>query len=108
MSVPRHLLGRVLAWPVRLYRRFVSPLKPATCRFAPTCSQYAIDALQRHGAFHGGLLATWRLLRCQPFAREGFDPVPAVRPAHFWLAGPLKPDAGDRGMARSRTPEKTR
>ena len=104
----RAWLGRVLAWPVRVYRRVLSPLKPATCRFAPTCSQYAIDALHRHGAFHGVLLAAWRLARCQPFAREGFDPVPERLPRHFWHAGPLKPGAGDRGMARSRTPEKTR
>lgn len=101
-------LGRVLAWPVRLYRRFLSPLKPATCRFAPTCSQYAIEALQRHGAFHGGLLALWRLLRCQPLAREGFDPVPAERPKRFWQAGPLKPGALDRGMSSSQPPKPPR
>lgn len=96
-------LGRVLAWPVKLYRRFISPFKPPTCRFSPTCSQYAIDALHRHGGFHGGLLAAWRLLRCQPFAREGFDPVPVERPRHFWHAGPLKVESSEGGMTRSPT-----
>jgi putative membrane protein insertion efficiency factor len=95
------VLGAALAWPVRLYRRFLSPLKPATCRFAPTCSQNAIEALHRHGAFRGSLLAAWRLSRCQPFAREGFDPVPERMPRRFWHAGPLKPDRPERGMARS-------
>lgn len=92
-------LGRLAAWPVRGYRRFLSPLKPATCRFAPTCSQYAIEALSRHGAWHGSWLALWRILRCQPFAREGFDPVPNELPRRFWHAGPLKPPAREGGMS---------
>jgi uncharacterized protein len=70
------VLGRIAAWPVRVYRRFLSPLKPPMCRFQPTCSQYAIEALTLHGLFKGTLLATWRLMRCQPFARDGRDPVP--------------------------------
>ena len=61
---------------VRFYRRFLSPLLPATCRFEPTCSQYALDAIEMHGAFKGGWLTLRRLLRCQPFSRGGFDPVP--------------------------------
>jgi putative membrane protein insertion efficiency factor len=62
--------------PIRFYRRFLSPLKPPMCRFKPTCSQYAIEALEVHGVVRGTLLAVWRILRCQPFARGGFDPVP--------------------------------
>ena len=61
---------------LRLYRRYISPLKPPMCRFHPTCSQYAIEALSVHGVFRGTWLATWRLLRCQPFSKGGFDPVP--------------------------------
>lgn len=61
---------------IRFYRRFLSPLLPAACRFEPTCSQYALDAIEMHGAFKGGWLTLRRLLRCQPFSRGGFDPVP--------------------------------
>ncbi len=61
---------------IRFYRRFLSPLVPAACRFEPTCSQYALDAIDLHGAFKGGGLTLRRLLRCQPFSRGGFDPVP--------------------------------
>lgn len=72
-------LGRVLALPVRFYRRYLSPLKPPMCRFAPTCSQYAIEALETHGVFKGAWLALWRIARCHPFARGGHDPVPPRR-----------------------------
>ncbi len=99
------VLGRLLALPVRVYRRVISPLKPATCRFAPTCSAYAIEALERHGIVHGSLLAAWRLLRCQPFATAGFDPVPIVRPKWFWRAGPLKPERPHGSMATSQFDE---
>ena len=75
------VLTNLLVAPIRFYQRFLSPLKPPMCRFDPTCSQYAIDALVRHGALRGTGLATWRLLRCQPFARGGHDPVPPRRPA---------------------------
>ena len=69
-------VSSIAAAPIRLYRRFVSPLKPRMCRFSPTCSQYAIDALETHGVVRGTGLALWRTLRCQPFARGGVDPVP--------------------------------
>lgn len=72
-------LGRLFAAPVRLYRRYLSGLKPPMCRFAPTCSQYAIEALERHGLFKGGALALWRIARCHPFAQGGHDPVPPGR-----------------------------
>ncbi|MBL8800627.1 MAG: membrane protein insertion efficiency factor YidD [Planctomycetes bacterium] len=73
------VLGRAFAWPVRLYRRYLSPLKPPMCRFAPTCSQYAIEALETHGLFKGSALALWRIARCQPFCEGGHDPVPPRR-----------------------------
>ena len=65
--------------PVWLYRRVISPLKPPTCRFHPTCSAYALDALRVHGAGRGLWLALRRLLRCHPFGGEGDDPVPERR-----------------------------
>lgn len=62
------------------YRRFVSPLLPASCRYIPTCSQYALEAVKRFGARRGFLLAMRRLLRCNPFAKGGYDPVPDEYP----------------------------
>ena len=59
-----------------LYKRFLSPILPRACRFAPTCSVYARDAISRHGLWTGGRLAAGRLLRCHPFHRGGVDPVP--------------------------------
>ena len=67
---------RVCTWPIRGYQRFISPYKPPTCRFDPTCSQYAIQAIEIHGILKGPLLAAWRILRCQPFSEPGPDPVP--------------------------------
>ncbi|WP_257457732.1 membrane protein insertion efficiency factor YidD [Archangium lipolyticum] len=69
-------LAYLLALPIRLYKRFLSPLLPPACRFHPTCSVYALEALQKHGALRGLRLILWRLLRCQPFHPGGFDPVP--------------------------------
>ena len=62
--------------PVRLYRRFVSPAKPPCCRFTPTCSRYAVDALQEWGILCGCALTLWRVLRYNPVGRGGEDPVP--------------------------------
>ena len=61
---------------VRFYQRVLSPLKPASCRFLPTCSTYTIEALQRHGPLRGGWLATKRICRCHPWGGHGYDPVP--------------------------------
>ena len=66
---------------IRFYRGFISPLKPPTCRFHPTCSQYALEAVTTHGAVRGALLAAWRILRCNPFVPGGCDPVPDARAA---------------------------
>jgi uncharacterized protein len=65
---------------VRVYQRLVSPLLPPACRFYPSCSAYAIQALERHGALRGSLLAIRRLGRCHPFHPGGIDPVPEVTP----------------------------
>ncbi len=61
---------------VRGYQVTLSPWLGGQCRYVPTCSQYAVKALRKHGALRGGLLAFWRILRCHPFSRGGYDPVP--------------------------------
>ena len=62
---------------IRFYQKYLSALKGrATFIYTPTCSQYAIEALQKYGVLKGGLLAVWRILRCNPFAKGGYDPVP--------------------------------
>lgn len=61
---------------LKLYKGFISPVLPASCRYVPSCSEYAAEALARHGLFQGVALAAWRLLRCNPFVHGGYDPVP--------------------------------
>lgn len=61
---------------LRFYKKFVSPLLPNSCRFHPTCSVYAMEAIEKHGAFRGMVLAIKRILKCHPFHKGGFDPVP--------------------------------
>jgi len=68
------LLALIL-WGLRGYKRYISPLLPPACRFHPTCSEYAYQALQRHGLLRGCLMAAGRLVRCHPFHPGGFDPV---------------------------------
>jgi hypothetical protein len=75
-------MKHLLLLPVWLYRALVSPWKPPCCRFRPTCSEYALQALRAHGALRGLWLIGWRLLRCQPFCEPGFDPVPGTGDAH--------------------------
>jgi len=65
-----------LCLPILFYRRFISPFTPPSCRFTPTCSQYAIEALRKHGPVRGLYLAARRLLRCHPWGGSGYDPVP--------------------------------
>lgn len=69
-------MKRILLAMVRGYRKYISPLLPPSCRFTPTCSEYAIEAISKHGAFKGSLLALWRILRCNPLCKGGYDPVP--------------------------------
>jgi putative membrane protein insertion efficiency factor len=78
---------------VRLYQRWISPMLPPSCRYVPTCSDYALEAIERYGAFRGGMMAAWRLLRCHPFVKGGHDPVvkpgqsmPAEWAEHFHTA----------------------
>jgi hypothetical protein len=72
------MLKRLLVGLIRGYRLLISPLFPPVCRFQPTCSQYAIEAIQRFGVLHGSGLAIRRITRCHPWHPGGFDPVPAA------------------------------
>ena len=69
-------MKRVLLALVRFYRRAISPLRPPCCRYTPTCSQYALEAFEKYGALKGGWMAFRRILRCNPFHKGGYDPVP--------------------------------
>ena len=69
-------MKHVMIWLIRLYKKFISPLKPPCCRFTPTCSAYAIEAYKKRGFFIGSILTAYRLLRCNPFCKGGYDPVP--------------------------------
>jgi len=62
-------------WMIKVYKRIFSPMLPPSCRFSPSCSQYTLEALERYGLFKGFVLGTYRLLRCHPFSRGGFDPL---------------------------------
>jgi len=79
-------MKQAIQFVLRGYKRFISPMLPHSCRFVPTCSDYALEAVELHGAFRGSLLAAGRLLRCHPFARAGLDPVP--RRAEVQTKGP--------------------
>lgn len=69
-------MKKILIFFLKVYKKVISPLFPPCCRFMPTCSEYAMEAIGRFGAIRGTLLAAYRLLRCNPFCRGGFDPVP--------------------------------
>jgi putative membrane protein insertion efficiency factor len=87
---------RPLVALLRGYQRFISPALPPTCRFSPSCSAYAIEALQVHGLARGTVLTAWRLLRCAPWHPGGVDPVPPRR-------GPTRPDGPAAGDPRTRS-----
>ncbi len=75
-----HILKSIILFimilPIRFYQNFISPLTPSTCRYTPTCSTYAIQALKKHGPFKGSYLAIKRILSCNPWGGHGHDPVP--------------------------------
>lgn len=78
------MLRRILQLFVRGYQVTLSPMMGGACRFVPTCSEYMIEALEIHGAFKGTLLGLWRIMRCHPFGKKGYDPVP---PRGSWRNG---------------------
>lgn len=69
------MIKRFLIWIIEGYRNYISPMHTPCCRYTPTCSQYALEAVKIHGAFKGSLMALWRILRCNPFSKGGYDPV---------------------------------
>ena len=69
-------MKRALLWLIRFYRAAISPTHAPCCRFTPTCSQYALEAVEKYGALKGGFLALRRILRCNPLCKGGYDPVP--------------------------------
>ena len=71
-------MKKFFIWSIKGYRILISPLFPPTCRFVPTCSQYAIEAIEKIGIFQGSWLTLQRILRCNPFCRGGYDPVPEL------------------------------
>ncbi len=73
------VLRRLVIAPIRLYQMVVSPALPRRCKYEPTCSRYAVQAIWRYGILRGPVLAGWRLLRCNPWSHGGFDPVEAQR-----------------------------
>jgi uncharacterized protein len=77
LTALQRLIAFVVLLPVIAYRKVISPMKRTpTCRFLPTCSEYAIEAVQQRGVVVGGTLAAWRILRCNPLCKGGYDPVP--------------------------------
>jgi len=69
-------MRKLFVLPIIGYKKFISPFLPDACRFYPTCSEYAAEAITKHGVFKGILLAIWRVLRCNPYCKGGYDPVP--------------------------------
>ncbi len=69
-------MKRILIAIIKFYQKYISPMKGTKCPYIPSCSQYGIEAIQKYGILKGGLLAAWRLLRCNPFTKGGYDPVP--------------------------------
>jgi putative membrane protein insertion efficiency factor len=109
------IFARVLLAPIRFYQRFISPGLSPSCRFEPTCSSYAVEALQQHGAARGSWMAIRRIGRCHPWHRGGYDPVPPARERHRHsgssstviptVSGSVKPEQPS--VVHRRTPEET-
>ena len=69
-------MKKILIAMIMFYKKYLSPLKTTCCPYEPCCSQYGLEAIEKYGAFKGSLLAAWRILRCNPFSKGGYDPVP--------------------------------
>lgn len=76
MNIVRRILSYIILIPIYFYRYCISPLKPPTCRYMPTCSEYAVEAVKKHGPLKGTWLAVKRIARCHPWGGHGYDPVP--------------------------------
>ena len=69
-------MKKIMIWSIHKYQKYLSPVKTTRCPYYPTCSNYALQAIEKYGAVWGGILAGWRILRCNPFSHGGYDPVP--------------------------------
>ena len=69
-------MKNVLITAIKFYQKYISPMKSTKCPYIPTCSQYGLEAINKHGALKGGILTFWRIMRCNPFSKGGIDPVP--------------------------------
>lgn len=69
-------MKKILISLIKFYRKYISPMKGTKCPYYPCCSQYGLEAVEKYGALKGGMLAAWRILRCNPFSKGGYDPVP--------------------------------
>ena len=69
-------MKKILIFIIKFYRRYLSPLKSTKCPYIPTCSQYGLEAVEKYGTVKGGAMAAWRIIRCNPFSKGGYDPVP--------------------------------
>ena len=78
MSIKRKIIIEIASFPIHFYRNVISPITPASCRHLPTCSDYSLQALKKHGLRKGGIIAADRILRCNPWGTQGFDPVPEI------------------------------
>ena len=70
------ILKKILIALIKFYRKYISPMKTTKCPYYPTCSTYGLEAVEKYGAVKGGALALWRIIRCNPFSKGGYDPVP--------------------------------
>lgn len=70
------MMKKILIGMIKLYRKYISPMKRTRCPYIPSCSAYGLEAITKYGAFKGGILACWRIIRCNPFSKGGYDPVP--------------------------------
>lgn len=69
-------MKKILIFMIMFYKKYISPMKATKCPYIPSCSDYGLEAVKKYGAIKGGCLAAWRILRCNPFSKGGFDPVP--------------------------------
>ena len=69
-------MKKLLIYMIKFYRNYISPMKRTKCPYIPTCSEYGLEAISKYGAFKGGFLTCWRVIRCNPFSKGGYDPVP--------------------------------
>ena len=69
-------MKKMMVKSIRIYQKYISPMKGTKCPYIPSCSQYGLEAVEKYGALKGGAMAAWRILRCNPFSSGGFDPVP--------------------------------